>query len=287
MQRTCNTFLNCKEERKLLFTKKGYPIKECLQCGHRFTEIKDVGTHLEKTYSDDYFFEGKEGYPNYLEEKDILYKSGIRYAKLMAKYMPKGEVLDVGCAAGFILKGFKDAGWHCYGVEPNDTMAAYGRKELNLDIRTGGMETFESNQQFDLINLIQVIGSLYDLDVAMQKVSHLAKQGGLVLVESWDRKSWIARLLRKNWHEYCPPSVVHWYSDETLQNLFKQYGFALMAKGRPSKRINVKHGLAVAAENMPNFIFKKQLVNFFSRLVGNMEIIYPPVDLKWYIFKKL
>jgi SAM-dependent methyltransferase len=287
MQRTCGTFLNCQEERKLLFTKKGYPIKECLQCGHRFTEIKDVETHLEKTYSDDYFFEGKEGYPNYLEEKDILYKSGIRYAKLMAKYMPKGDVLDVGCAAGFILKGFQDSGWHCYGVEPNDTMAAYGRKELNLDIRTGGMETFESNQQFDLINLIQVIGSLYDLDVAMQKVSHLAKQGGLVLVESWDRKSWIARLLRKNWHEYCPPSVVHWYSDETLQNLLKQYDFALIAKGYPSKRINVKHGLAVAAENMPNFVFKKRLVNFFSRLVGNMEMIYPPVDLKWYIFKKL
>lgn len=287
MDRTCKSFLNCTEERKLLFTKKGYPIKECKQCGHRFTEIKDIGNHLEQTYSDEYFFEGKEGYPNYLEEKDILYKAGLRYAKLMAGYMKPGEVLDVGCAAGFILKGFEDSGWHCHGVEPNDTMAAYGRKELNLDIRTGGMETFESDQKFDLINLIQVIGSLYDLDVAVLKVSQLAKQDGLVLVESWDRNSWAARLFGKNWHEYCPPSVVNWYSDETLTDLFKQYGFELIAKGRPSKRINIKHGLAVMAENMPNFIFKKGLIKFFSRIVGNMVIRYPPADLKWYIFKKL
>ncbi|MEI9958244.1 MAG: class I SAM-dependent methyltransferase [Ferruginibacter sp.] len=110
-------------------------------------------THLEETYSDGYFFDGKEGYPNYLEEKDLLYKSGIKYTKVMSKYMKPGKVLDVGCAAGFILKAFEERGWQCYGIEPNETMAAYGRTTLNLNIKTGGMETFNPDEKFDLIKL--------------------------------------------------------------------------------------------------------------------------------------
>ena len=217
MKKVCSSFLECTEERVSLFTKKGYLIKECKTCGHRFTEIKDLNSHLAESFSDDYFFEGKDGYPNYLEEKEMLYRSGVKFTRIISKYAKPGKVLDVGCAAGFILKAFEKAGWECYGIEPNDTMASYGRKELGLDIRTGGMETFNPDQKFDLINLIEVIGSLYDLDKAMQNVKQLSKPGGLVLVESWDMNCLAARFFGASWHKYCPPSVVHWFSDDTLK----------------------------------------------------------------------
>ena len=287
MKKVCSSVLDCTEPKTDLFTKKGYLIKECKTCGHRFTDIKDINSHLAEAYSDDYFFEGKDGYPNYLEEKEMLYRSGKKYTRIMSKYTKPGRVLDVGCAAGFILKAFDDAGWECYGVEPNDTMASYGRKELKLDIRTGGMETFSADQKFDLINLIEVIGSLYDLDKAMENVSALCKQGGFAMVESWDMKCLAARFFGANWHEYCPPSVVHWYSDETLTQLFRYYGFELIARGRPSKKINLKHGLAIIAENSSKSKLKKNFFNFLSRALGNAKIPYPPVDVKWYLFKKL
>ncbi len=287
MKKVCSSFLDCGEGRVDLFTKKGHLIKECQTCEHRFTEIRDVENHLQDTYSDTYFFEGKEGYPNYLEEKDMLYRSGEKFAKIISKYTRPGKVLDVGCAAGFILKAFEKAGWECYGVEPNDTMASYGREQLKLDIRTGGMETFSSDQQFDLINLIEVIGSLYDLDKAMQNVQQLCKEGGLVLVESWDMKCAAARFFGSNWHEYCPPSVVHWFSDATLSQLFEYYGFKLIAQGRPSKKINLKHGLAIIAENSSNGGLKKKLFDFLSRTLGKVAVPYPPVDVKWYLYKKI
>ena len=287
MKKVCSSFLECTEERVSLFTKKGYLIKECKTCGHRFTEIKDLNSHLAESFSDDYFFEGKDGYPNYLEEKEMLYRSGVKFTSIISKYAKPGKVLDVGCAAGFILKAFEKAGWECYGIEPNDTMASYGRKELGLDIRTGGMETFNPDQKFDLINLIEVIGSLYDLDKAMQNVKQLSKPGGLVLVESWDMNCLAARFFGASWHEYCPPSVVHWFSDDTLKQLFKYYGFELIAKGRPSKKINLKHGLAIIAENSSSSSLKKRFFNFLSRTLGGIAVPYPPVDVKWYLFKKL
>jgi len=287
MKKKCASFLNCPEEKTALFTKNGHQIMECKTCGHRFTEIRNVESHLSEAYSDEYFFEGKGGYPNYLEEGKMLLRSGARYAKIMSKYMKPGEVLDVGCAAGFTLKAFENAGWQCCGVEPNDTVASYGRKELKLDIRTGGMETFDAGQKFDLINLIQVIGHFYDLDKAMENVRDLSKPGGFVLVESWDMKCLAARFFGPSWHEYCPPSVVNWFSDETLSQLFKYHGFEFVAQGRPSKKINLKHGLSIIADNSSKSPLKKKLFNFLSRTLGKLVLPYPPVDVKWYLFKKI
>jgi 2-polyprenyl-3-methyl-5-hydroxy-6-metoxy-1,4-benzoquinol methylase len=287
MGKTCSTFRDCKEEKVVLFTKLGYPVCECKKCGHRFTDVPNDEIHLARVYSDEYFFEGKSGYPNYLEEKEILFKSGVRFARLVSKYISPGKVLDVGCAAGFILKGFEKAGWDCHGVEPNDTMASYGRDELKLDVRTGGLETFDSNEKFDLIIMIEVIGIFYDIDKAMLNVSNLLNKDGLVLVESMNMKSTLARLLGKSWHEYCPPSVIHWFSDKTLSQLFNYYGFELIAKGYPAKRLNVKHAISVLEENSPNIIFKKKILDYFSRKFGKATLYYPPLDVKWYIFKKL
>ena len=166
-------------------------------------------------------------------------------------------------------------------------MASYGRNELHLNIQTSGLETYQAHEKFDLVNLIQVIGSLYDLDKSLFITSNLLNQGGFVLVESWDMKSLVARLMGKNWHEYCPPSVITWFSDKTLVQLFKYYGFGLVDKGRPTKKININHGISLFDESFPGFIFKKSILKFFSRTVGKYNIRYPPVDLKWYLFKKL
>ena len=84
-------------------------------------------------------------------------------------------------------------------------MASHGRNKFKLDIKTGSIETFETSERFDLINLIQVIGHVYDVDKALQNVAHLLKQQGLVLVESSNLNSAVARILGKRWHEYSPP----------------------------------------------------------------------------------
>jgi 2-polyprenyl-3-methyl-5-hydroxy-6-metoxy-1,4-benzoquinol methylase len=282
----CNSNIDCTEQKLLLFSKNGYPIVDCKKCVRRFAVIRDVNTHLSQVYSDDYFFEGKDGYPNYLEEKDILINYGVHYAEIIRKYINPGKVLDIGCAAGFILKGFESLGWQGYGIEPNETMANYGRSELNLDIQTGSLETYSTENKFDLITLIQVIGHLYDVDKALENISHLLNHNGLVLVESWNMKSLAARILGKHWHEYSPPSVINWFSDKSLNYLFSNYGFKIIASGFPAKRINLQHALSLLDKNSPNIIYKKKIFGMLGNSLGRLVINYPPVDLKWYLFRK-
>jgi SAM-dependent methyltransferase len=282
----CNSNQDCSEDKLLLFSKNGYPVMECKTCVRRFAVIHDADKHLSNVYSDDYFFQGNDGYPNYLDEKDMLINYGIHYAQIIGEYTNPGKVLDIGCAAGFILKGFENQGWEGFGIEPNNTMAKYGREELNLDIRTGSLETYTTENKFDLITLIQVIGHLYDIDKAMENISGLLNQNGFVLVESWNMNSLVARIFGKNWHEYSPPSVINWFSDDSLTYLFNQNGFEKVASGYPAKRINLQHALSLLEKNTPDLPFKKKILSAMSQSLGKLVINYPPVDLKWYVFRK-
>lgn len=274
-------------DKHIYLIKDGYSIFECNKCGFRFSKIEDYKKHIEIVYSDKYFFEGGQGYPNYLKEKDILIQYGKNYAKILSKYCKPGKVLDVGCAAGFLLKGYQQSGWDCHGIDPNNTMVEYGRKTLNLNITKGDLESFDSSEQFDLVSLIQVIGHLHDLDKSMKLIRKLLNREGYVIVESWDMKSIIAKLFGKNWHEYSPPSVVNWFSDSTLELLFSSFGFNLISKGRPLKKVTIEHGISLLKEKTPIFPFKQKILNFLDERLGKYQLPYPPLDLKWYLFQKI
>jgi SAM-dependent methyltransferase len=287
MASTCKSFKPEKIlDKHTYILKDGYAIYECNLCGHRFLKIEDLENHVEKVYSDGYFFEGGQGYPNYLDQKSILIQYGTNYANLLRKYCKPGKVLDVGCAAGFILKGYENAGWEGFGIDPNNTMVEYGKSALNLNLTKGDLESYKSNQKFDLISLIQVIGHLHDLDKSLETIRNLLNKDGYVIVESWDMNSLYARIMGKHWHEYSPPSVINWFSDGTLKNLFNNHGFELISKGRPSKKIRLEHGISLFKQSTPNFFFKEKIVHFLNRKLGKYTIPYPPFDLKWYIFKK-
>ncbi len=287
MSLLCSSFKpENKKEKTSFIVKDGYTIFECKPCGHRFLKIEDLENHVANVYTDGYFFEGGQGYPNYLEQKDILIQYGINYAKILRKYCTPGRILDVGCAAGFILKGYEKAGWECYGIDPNSTMVEYGKSFLNLNLVEGDLETFVCDIKFDLISLIQVIGHLHDLDKSLKVIKNLLSEDGYVIVESWDMNSISAKIMGKNWHEYSPPSVVNWFSDQTLIHLFNNHGFKLISKGRPTKKVRMEHGISLFRKSTPDFFLKDKTLNFLEDKLGKYTLPYPPIDLKWYLFKK-
>ena len=239
--KVCNNIYTCGKSKEL-FTINGYMIKECAICGHRFSipVVNNLEAHINSNYNDDYFFGGKAGYPNYLNERDILIEHGEYYAKIINKVTKPGKILDVGCAAGFLLQGFINKGWQGCGIEPNEHMIKIGNEEFGLNINRSSLEKFEPAEKFDLISLIQVIGHLYDLHKSIENISKILSKEGLVLVESWDMASWYAKILGKNWHEYSPPTVLHWFSKITLQNLFTQHGFKPCEKRKTFQKNFIK-----------------------------------------------
>ena len=130
-----------------VFADYEYDILACQDCSHQFADLPGGAAHVDAVYSDSYFSGGGAGYPDYLNEAEIIRAHGRRYAEMLRDHATPGRLLDVGAAAGFVLQGFQDCGWSGVGLEPNHSMARYGRENLGLDIRQGTLHPFQRNRK--------------------------------------------------------------------------------------------------------------------------------------------
>jgi SAM-dependent methyltransferase len=270
----------CQSESKQVFEIKGFNVLDCLICGHRFAEISADENHVSSIYSDEYFNGGGAGYSNYLIEGEMLRKRGQMYAEKLEKFTEAGKILDVGAAAGFILQGFTDKNWQGIGIEPNNSMVTFGRENLNLDLRQGSLENFQTNEKFEAISMIQVVAHFYNPKKSFENARNLLKDNGFLLIESWNRESFSAKLLGKHWHEYSPPSVLQWFSLNGLSNFLKnEFGFEKIASGRPSKKISGEHAKSLLKYRLGD--------NFLLNLIPDkINFPYPSEDLFWAIYRK-
>lgn len=265
----------------------GFEIFECPSCRHRMTAPETDDRHIEKTYGDDYFFGGRAGYPDYLKERDILTRRGNWYAALVSRYRDRpGRLLDVGAAAGFSSAVFADRGWEVVGLEPNDAMASYGRDTLGLDIRTCTIETFDDAGGFDVVCLFQVISHLVDPQLVAAKAARLLAPGGLLLIETWNWRSWTALALGKRWHQYSPPSVLHWFCHQSLDSLMRAHRLAAVTSGRAWKRISWAHARSLLAYKLGKNGRRGAFASLSRLVPQQVALPYLFDDARWYLYRR-
>lgn len=276
----------CYQDSRPVFEKYGYWIRACHSCGHRFVDIAPTDTHAQQVYGDDYFEGGGAGYPDYLAEAELLRRHGKRYGVTLKRYMQPGRVLDIGSAAGFILQGLIDTGWQGSGIEPNDRVAAYAREQMGLSVQTGTLEDFSPENTYDLITFIQVLPHFYNLRQALAVAVEITAPEGYWLIETWNRSSWTARLLGQGWHEYSPPSVLHWFSPDDIALLGRQLGFRVVAKGRPAKWINGAHAKSLLRYKIQTSTLGRFLLPLLNLVPDRLSFPYPAEDLFWILLQK-
>jgi SAM-dependent methyltransferase len=279
----------CPADRKTqaCFEIDGYRIVDCQTCGHRFVENPISAQHVADVYSDAYFTDGAAaGYVDYLSEGEMLRKRGQTYGEIINRHTQPGHMLDVGAAAGFLLKGFMDQGWQGQGVEPNGTMARYGNEQLGVKIAHSPVEAFRSEQPFDLVSMIQVIPHFWNLTEGLQVLSDLTKPGGYWLIETWNKDSKMAKLFGKSWHEYSPPSVLHWFTPDSLQSFARQYGFEKVAQGRPGKKIQAHHAKSLLSYKLEGSALATPARAMMRLIPDKLTIPYPAEDLFYMVLRK-
>lgn len=269
-----------------LFKIKRHWILTCKCTNHQFTEPILAKSHVQSVYSNDYFKGRGDGYPDYLSEEKILIDRGRWYAHLLSKHMSTGTILDVGSAAGFILKGLTDNGWSGFGIEPNQEMADYARKRFGLSMHIGTLEDFSTNDQFDVVLLIQVIAHFYDLRRAISKAAQLTKQSGYLLVETWNKNSLTAKIFGRYWHEYNPPSVLHWFTPASLDSLLQQFGYRNVTQGRPPRWITGSHAKHILKFKLARLRFGSLVTKIIKMVPDRIALPYPAEDLFWCLYKK-
>lgn len=276
----------CGGESRFLFSKHGVGIRSCGGCGHQFAEVVPDAEHVARTYGDEYFFGGAAGYRDYPSEARLLRAHGHRYARLLASHLHPGRVLDVGAAAGFVLEGLLDGGWAGAAVEPNLRMASMARERLGVPVFVGTIEEFGCTVPFDLVAMIQVVAHLGDLRRALAAAAAVTASHGWWLIETWNRDDWVARLLGRHWHEYNPPSVLHWFNPEGLRRIAGEFGFEQVAIGRPRKHLNAGHAKSLFRFNVAGRRIGALATLADACVSDELAVPWPFTDLFWALFRR-
>jgi hypothetical protein len=191
------------------------------------------------------------------------------------------------------MQGWEDRGWEVQGIEPNATMVDHGRRVLGLNLLQGNFESIGGlewdswrGEAFHCIALVQVLPHLLDPVTSLSRVESSLVKGGWVLVETWNCRSLAARLLGRHWHEYSPPSVLHWFRVNTLAKLGRHAGLEPVAHGRSQRWLSARHAKSLLG-HLAEHSWLGKIGRATARPIPDAwKFPYPGDDLFWMLFRK-
>ena len=211
---------------------------QCRQCSLVYVNPRSLAA--ESDYEEVFFLqEYKDVYGvDYIEDRDNITRLARARLDAIERHKPRGKLLDVGCAAGFLLDEARRRGWEPQGVEISRFASEYARRKLELEVFTGSLEAAKfPDAEFDVVVLYFVLEHLRNPLALLQEISRILKPGGLLSVAvpniaglyfRWKQAEWIAERVRHQSHFYE-------FSPRTLRRMLAAAGLrtiALTSEGR-------------------------------------------------------
>ncbi len=232
---TCCPFCSINKYKQIHEERGALAIVKCLGCGLLY--VNPRLREPEKIYwgeLDKYFeearliFEGKARHhrdPNYIQDLKLIYK-----------FKPSGNLLDVGTNMGFFLNNAKAWNWNLYGVEPSPSLSEIARKYFALNIKSCILQEAGFNDSFfDVVTMSDVFEHLTAPGEVLKEVRRILKPDGILFIK-------VPNGLFNLFKYYCAKAmnrlerfdifdsyehVVH-YSETSLRLMLKKSGFKVV-----------------------------------------------------------
>src|SRR4030042_1256972 len=217
MKKSNNTLINkknlcylCgKNDLKPAFEKLNWSISCCDECGLYRLDFKGSYYKFIANYYNKAFFTGSDkraGYFDYEGDKKAEKKNMQQYLRGILKYKKQGKLLDVGCATGLFMLEAQASNFDVYGIDVSEYALSIAKKRFGKKVQLGSVEESKlPHNEYDIVTLFDVIEHLADPRKVLIKVKDLLKDDGLVIINTGDTDSLLAKLQDKDWHFFIPP----------------------------------------------------------------------------------
>jgi SAM-dependent methyltransferase len=237
---------------------------------------------IEKIYSEEYFCAGAySGYVNYAGNEALHRKNANRRLDQITKapQLQQDILLDVGCGLGFLMSEAANRGLTVFGTEISNWARNQAMQRTGFKIFQNIHSATENlSAQVDVVTMIQVLEHICDPAEALRQASLLLQPGGNLLIETWDVGSLVAKMMRSNWQQVSPPSVLHLFSRHGLVQGLYNAGFEITDIRTASKSISVDWVLGLLEGKYPPVFRKLRSIAKTTRLDG-MTLKYKLGDL--------
>ncbi len=214
---------------------KHYEISECTGCGLYFTSSQDSDANQGYLNYDEDSFMKKYGA---IVRGEILHdrnKNYIEEVKIIKKYLSSGNVLDIGCNAGWLLSYLKKmSNFNLYGLEPSPFLSRFTANRLGIKVYNRYLEpnVLEDNC-FDFISMTDVFEHVSNPNNILQLSRRALKDGGHLMIKVPNgaftflkyRLGKITPFMLEKKDPFDAKEHLAHYKKKTLLDLIKKNGF--------------------------------------------------------------
>ncbi|MFH0839256.1 MAG: class I SAM-dependent methyltransferase [Candidatus Omnitrophota bacterium] len=164
----------------------------------------------------------------YSSQMELRIKTFKRQLRLIENYIPKGRLLDVGCAAGYFLYVAQKKGWQIEGVEMSRAIAKEAEQLLGTTVRLGTVEESEfPSSYFDAVSMFDVIEHLPEPAKTLREIQRILKPGGILALNFPDISSVFAQCMRAHWW-FLLEDHLYYFSPGVLTQMLQVHGFKVL-----------------------------------------------------------
>lgn len=161
-----------------------------------------------------------------LVESGVRVGSRARVRSLLKGVRPGGNVLDVGCGRGVMLRAALDLGYSAHGVEISEEAAAGVDSRAQIRIAADLAEAGYETNSMDAVVLWHVLEHLPQPGRTLAEIRRILKPGGRLVLAVPNYASWQSRWAVADWFHLDLPRHLYHFSPDTLSLLLHRYGFA-------------------------------------------------------------
>ena len=184
---------------------------------------------------------------HYLDEEHGRRVTARRILDAIAKNVPSGRLLDVGCGHGLLLDEARDRGYAATGLELSEYAAGHARGTLGLDVKAETIDRHHPPGPYAAIVLADVFEHLDDPQTAVDHCARLLAPGGVLCLVTPDPASRTARIAGASWWGYLP---AHTYlvPRATLRELLETRGLDIATDVPLVRTFTLRYWMAGLAE---------------------------------------